>query len=70
MWLRLFRRPKRKVRRSAPVPRFRPTIEALEQREVLASAASLGAPALAPALVSSITPTLQQIESILPLSFY
>lgn len=69
MWLRLFRRPTRKVRRSPAVPRFRPTVEALEQREVLASPGSLQAPALGSALVSSITPTLQQIEGILPLSF-
>jgi len=69
MWFRLFHRPTRKVRWSAPAPRFRPTLEALEQREVLASPGSLHAPALGSALVSSITPTLQQISSILPLSF-
>jgi len=67
MWLRFFRRPQRKVRRSAPVSRFRPSIESLEQREVLASPASLGAPALAPALISSITPTVSQVGAILPL---
>jgi len=69
MWFRLFHRPTRKVRRPAPAPRFRPTLEALEQREVLASPGSLHAPALGSALVSSITPTLQQVAGILPLSF-
>ena len=52
MWLHLFRRPQRKARRLAPAPRFRPTLEALEQREVLSSPGSLHAPALAPALVA------------------
>src|SRR5262249_46412883 len=67
MFFRLFHRPKRKLRLSAPVRSFRPTVEALEQREVLASPASLAAPVLGPALVSSITPTVHQVGAILPL---
>jgi hypothetical protein len=67
MWLCVFRRPKRKVRPAAPVSHFRPSVECLEQREVLASPGSMHAPALGAALVSSVTPTVQQIDAILPL---
>src|SRR5205085_1576971 len=53
--------------RPAPQPRrFRPTLEALEDREVL-SATLLAPPVLGPALVSTATP-VQQAASLFPIT--
>jgi len=50
-----------------PVHSFRPTVETLEAREVLASPASLGPPALGAALVGQASPT-QSLASLLGIS--
>jgi len=57
------RRPRKPQPRTAP--RFRPTLEGLEDRTVPSAAAALAAPALGPALVA---PAPHQISSILPIS--
>jgi len=67
MLFRLFSRPK--ARRTGatlrrPVHSFRPTVETLEAREVLASPASLGPPALGAALVSAAAPQHQALAQL------